>query len=155
MSVLSNSSTANRQACSYKPATMKIDVKVSFCLLVVRRRHSKGIGFFRISDRFSRICVLDLYHQENQCIQCTINSTGDQEEQIDIHTPSMHSVFKVPKGMYRNAEVRIRKYVGPAGKWSAYHWKTTINTKMIVKQSTKAVITSRMIRSWATGKILR
>ena len=34
---------------AYNPATQKMEVNVSFCPLVVRRRHSRGMGCFSLS----------------------------------------------------------------------------------------------------------
>lgn len=79
---------------THNPANVKMAVRIICCLVVVRRRHSSGIGCNSVSDHAGISYENMSYEDKHQGVEKDIYRTAPDEESIFIDTTTHAAIYR-------------------------------------------------------------
>ena len=146
----------------YKPASVKMDVRMTCCLSVTRRRHRSGIGCCNV-QRFTYVrdghkdSMRWTHQYEYQSIQDHVRDAFTDKECVEIDTvPVFGWILYVPlimKWTTNGCISLVANNFGRVRARSTYHWNKIVTSIEIPYPSERAAITHKMFRNWRKGKM--
>ena len=97
---------------AYKPANVKMADSMICCLVVVRRRHKRGIGYENVSKLGHRNYWMVTYEDENQEIQKDVDGAAADEEIIYIETVTLYRFVHSVPGIVQRTTAGISSTLG-------------------------------------------